>query len=66
MSNSATPTFPIWVLYTYQTVDGLSVCGAIGYTDKAAAQAAGESAVGKEPTGQGFGFMVLPLEAAPA
>lgn len=56
------PTFPIWVLYTYRTVDGLAVCDAYGYLSQAAAQAAGV-AQEANPAEPGLSFMVLPLQA---
>jgi hypothetical protein len=57
--------FTIWVLYTYRLVDSLPVCDAYGYTDQAAAQAAGE-AMTKNPDLPGLTFMVLALQEASA
>lgn len=63
--DSATPTFPIWVRYTYRQVDGIEVCDTFGYTDRTAAEKAG-AAMKANPVFPGLGFMVLPLQAAPA
>jgi len=53
--------FSIFVLYTYRQVDGLATCEAFGFTDEAAARAAGEK-LAANPALPGLTFMVLPLQ----
>lgn len=51
-----------YILYTYQEVDGETVCHAYGPTSQEAAQSVGEQMKSNEA---GLGFMVLQLETLP-
>lgn len=55
-----TPTF---VLYTYATLDGETVCHAYGLGEQVALQNLGQELAAQTP---GLGFMVLALEAVPS
>lgn len=51
------------VLYTYEVIEGETVCHAYGYDDEATARTEGESLHAQNSN---LGFMVLPLESPPA
>lgn len=57
-----------YVLYTYETAAGETGCRAYLYLDEPAAKTEGAKLKAEAPaeTNGTFGFMVLPLEGAPA
>jgi hypothetical protein len=63
MDPGLNPLPDIYVLYTYETAATGTGCRAFAFTDRNAAQAAGEKLQAqKPPEVTNFGFMVLPLE----